>query len=83
MRTVMVRKHMLKLGCISRILLGLSLGQKLFKDGKRLITQKLGLIDQKAFCPHLLHYNKFLSKTCFFQKVDIQSLKIDTYLTIT
>ena len=45
----MVHKHMLKLGCFGRILLELSLGQKLFKDGKLLITQKLGLIDQKAF----------------------------------
>ena len=40
---------MLKLGCIGRIFLGLSLGQTLFKEGKPLITQKLGLIDQKAF----------------------------------
>ena len=45
----MVHKHMLKLGYMRRILLELSLGQKLFKDGKLLITQKLGLIDQKAF----------------------------------
>ena len=45
----MVHKHMLKLGCINRIVLRLSLGQKLFKDKKLLITQKLCLIDLLAF----------------------------------
>ena len=40
---------MLKLGCINRILLRLSLGQKLFKDEKLLITQRLCLIDLLAF----------------------------------
>ena len=45
----MVHKHMLKLGCINRIVLRLSLGQKLFKDKKLLINQKLCLIDLLAF----------------------------------
>ena len=45
----MVHKHMLKLGCTNRIVLGLSLCQKLFKDKKILITKKLCLIDLWAF----------------------------------
>ena len=59
---------MLKLGCFSRILLELSLGQKLFKDGKLLITQKLGLIDQKAFAHIFFTIMNFWAKLVFSGK---------------
>ena len=63
----MVHKHMLKLGCVSRILLGLSLGQKLFKEGKLLITQKIGLIDQKAFAHIFCTIMNFWGKLVFLE----------------